>query len=367
MSINAGNSGDEDPFQIPQGKNIVNYFKTHGTDTTCLTFKNLKYYGSSPDAIAEYWNRAFNVENISKSRHIFNALYGWIAILFAGLIAYLIGGWRASVLTLLLLFLSPRFLGHSFNNTKDTPFAAGIMAAIYFMTLFFKQFPKVKIYTLLFLILFIAFANSVRIGGILLYAYFGLFGLIYLIMTYWQMRRSKNKMRLAPTMLSITSKMLLYGLSVAIISYFLGLLLWPYALQAPIKNPLEAFNEMSKFSISIRQLFESSLQWSDNLPWYYTPKYILMTIPIVILLGLILFFTFIWKDKKNYFYYFIIFFTFFFPVFWVVYSGAHVYHGWRHTLFAYPSMVVAAGLGFNSAIEWITQKIMKKEDIPQKL
>jgi len=359
MSKDAGNSGDEDAFQIPQGRNIVNYFKTGGEDSTCMTFENLKYYGSSPDVIAEYWNRAFKVEDISKTRHVFNALYGWIALLFAGLIAYLIGGWRAGVLTILLLFFSPRFLGHSFNNSKDIPFAAAVIAAIYFIVLFFKQFPKVKISTLIFLTLFIALSISIRVGGALLYAYFGLFGLVYLIAEYWQNRKKSWG--------SLFLRMLLYGSIVVIVSYFLGLLLWPYALQSPIKNVYTSFQEMSAFAVGIRQLFEGSIQWSDMLPWYYTPKLIFLTVPIAVIIGLLCFFILLWKDRKNYFNYFIIFFAFFFPVFWIVYTGANVYGGWRHSLFAYPPMVVAAGLGFNLAIEWVSQKVAKKNDNPEKL
>ena len=43
MSMDAGNSGDEDGFQIIQGRNVVNYFESDGADTTCFTFANLKY------------------------------------------------------------------------------------------------------------------------------------------------------------------------------------------------------------------------------------------------------------------------------------------------------------------------------------
>jgi tetratricopeptide (TPR) repeat protein len=368
MSKDAGNSGDEDGFQIPHGKNVVNYFKTSGVDTTCMTFENLKYYGSSPDILMEYWNQTFKIENISAIRHIFNAIYGWLALLFAGLIACLIGGWRAGVFTVLLLFFSPRFLGHSFNNPKDIPFAAAVMAAIYFMALFFKQFPKVKISTFIFLILFIAFSISIRIGGVLLYAYFGLFGVVYIVQEFKssrvqivESRRQKAESSYSLTFLRSSGlvRLFLYGLGIVIMSYFLGLLLWPYALQAPLKHPLEAFSEMSKFAIGIRQLFEGSLQWSDYLPWYYTPKFILMTIPVAVMVGLVLFFIFVWKDKKNYFNYFIIFFTFFFPIFWIVYTNANVYGGWRHSLFAYPPMVVAAGLGFNLVVDRLTQKTTK--------
>ena len=371
MSLDSGNSGDEDTYQIPQGRNIVNYFKTNGEDSSAITFFNLRYYGSSPDVIAEYWNQAFKVENINQTRHIFNALYGWIAILFAGLLAYLIGGWRAGVITIVLLFLSPRFIGHSFNNTKDTPFAAGVMAAVYFMALFFKQFPKVKIYTFFFLILFIAFSISARIGGVLLYGYFGLFGLAYLILNYYTNWQKSSKLKMSKQKSSRQKnsrpkiqdlkipRLFLYGLGIVITSYFLGLLLWPFALQSPINNSLEAFKEMSKFSISIRQVFEGSLYWSNLLPKYYTLKYIFMTVPIAVFVGLIPFFLFIWKDKKNYLYYFIVFFAFFFPVFWIYFSSAIVYHGWRHTLFTCAPMVVAAGLGFNALIEFLKNKYLK--------
>ena len=59
MSRDAGNSGDEDGFQVPQGKNVVNYFKTSGQDTTCLNYKDvMQYYGSSFDVIAEFINQA---------------------------------------------------------------------------------------------------------------------------------------------------------------------------------------------------------------------------------------------------------------------------------------------------------------------
>jgi hypothetical protein len=82
-----------------------------------------------------------------------------------------------------------------------------------------------------------------------------------------------------------------------------------------------------------------------------------MTIPVAVIVGLILFFILLWKDKKNYFYYFIIFFTFFFPISWIIYSNANVYGGWRHSLFAYPPMVVAAGLGFSMLADFIQLQI----------
>lgn len=362
MSRTTGNSGDEDGFQIPQGDHVVNYFKTSGQDTTCLHFRDvMQYYGSSFDVVTAYVAQVFHIDDINLLRHGCNAFLGWLAILMVGLIAYQLGGARAGVFALILIFLSPRFLGHSFNNPKDIPFAAGVIAAIYGMVLFFKQFPKVKWYTYLILVLSIAYAISIRIGGLILFGYFGLLGLMFTI-KMWKECRKANKLsnkkissndRFVPKFL----KMVAMAILICVVGYFLGLLLWPYALQSPIKNPLEAFGAMSKFATSIRQVFEGTMQWSDYLPWYYTPKYILMTIPIAVIVGLVLFFVFCWRKKEDRLWSFFIFFTFFFPVFWIVYTHANVYGGWRHAMFAYPPMVVAAGLGFEGLVKWVEAKV----------
>lgn len=370
MSMDAGNSGDEDTFQIIQGNYILDYFRSGGEDTNCLTFANLKYYGSSFDLITAFFNDTFGIDDIHVTRHLFNSFFGWIAILFVGLIAVFVGGWRAGFFSALLLFLSPRFLGHSFNNPKDIPFAAAVISAIFFMFLFFKQFPKVKWYTIVLLILSIAFSISIRIGGLILFGYFGLFGLVYLISTLREnklaLKESNSKLKNKKPSIwtgAVSSKnifrLLIYGVGICVVGYFLGLLLWPYALQDPIRNPMEAFAAMSKFEIAIRQNFEGALQWSDALPWYYTPKFILMTIPIAVIIGALIYpFMGGWR-KGNRMATFMIYFMFIFPVFWIVYTNANVYGGWRHSIFAYPPMVVAAGLGFDALIKWVNKKAIK--------
>jgi tetratricopeptide (TPR) repeat protein len=65
-----------------------------------------------------------------------------------------------------------------------------------------------------------------------------------------------------------------------------------------------------------------------------------------------------WK-KENRFTTFMLYFAFIFPIFWIAYSNANVYGGWRHALFTYPPMVVAAGLGFNALIDLVKNKYGK--------
>src|SRR6202012_1268131 len=43
--------------------------------------------------------------------------------------------------------------------------------------------------------------------------------------------------------------------------------------------------------------------------------------------------------------YFVIF-TGAFPIFYIIYSGANVYHAWRHVMFAFPSLAIASAGGW---------------------
>ena len=41
-------------------------------------------------------------------------------------------GWLAGLLALLMIFLTPSFLGHSLMNPKDIPFATGYIMSLFF-------------------------------------------------------------------------------------------------------------------------------------------------------------------------------------------------------------------------------------------
>lgn len=378
MSLDAGMSGDEG-YNVEQGRNVVNWFESNGADTTCFSYQNMKYYASSPDVITEYVNRKCGIENIHVTRHIFNAMTGWVAILSVGLIACMLGGFRAGVFAMLLLFLSPRFLGHTFNNPKDIPFAAAVIVGVYGMFLFFKQFPKVKWYTFVILILSIAFAISVRVGGLILMGYFGAFGFVYLVKILVERgiaRRTQTvsvkqqgkkpvkkvvaKQKFTPSFGKLFIRMLWMAALICVVAYFLGILLWPYALKGPVKNVIESYGAMAHFEQLIRQLFEGTFIYSDALPWYYLPKLIILTTPIAVFIGAVLYFFFGMFKKDSWFYAGCLWFAFLFPVAWIIYTDANVYCGWRHVLFCYPPLAALAGLGFSGLIGWLV-RILKAE------
>ncbi len=357
LSYDSGISGDEHTI-VGQAEKVYKYFETSGADTSA-TFSNkmdpMQLYGISFDVFTLVVNKMFNIEKTFELRHFFNGLTGWIAILFAGLFMSLIAGWRAGVLTMLFLFFSPRFLGHSFNNPKDIPFAMGYIFTIYFITKFVKELPKPGIWTSIMIALGIAVTNSLRIGGLILIPYLVMFAGL------WFLSNGPKKAFLGNKHLSILKKLIYYVVPISVVGYFLGLVLWPYGLLDPLHNPIDALGQMTKFSISLRQLFEGSIIWSDQIPWYYVPKYMSITIPIFILLGFVLFFVFFNKIRKtvNWLWLYIILFAFIFPIFWVIYQGSNLYGGWRHFNFTYIFLIIASVLGYEALYKTIQHKYVK--------
>lgn len=429
MSRSAGNSGDEDKFQIPQGRYVVDYFQSGGQDTTCMQDVvningldqnwNLKYYGCSFDVVTEWINRTLSIDDIARTRHICNSLLGWLIVFFGGLIAYRIAGWRAGVFAMLMLFFSPRLLGHTFNNPKDIPLAAGVVMSIYYMMMFFRQVtpmlitppaakgkkaaviaeyaelpfsekavriisiilivlalpllfktagfgftllivalfavamlikgtPRFNPLTLMMLAVSISLAVSNRIGGLIVVGYMGLWGLLWLI---------RNGRHVGGATIG---KTIATALAVCLAGFFAGLLLWPFALQDPVHNSIESFKLMSQFDVQLRQLFEGTMVMSNQLPWYYTPKFMLMTIPLAVMVGWVIYPFFGAFGKERRIESIMLYFCFLFPVFWIVYTGANVYGGWRHSLFTYPPMAITAALGFDALLAWVRRKSGKR-------
>ena len=363
MSRGAGMSGDEH-FHLDHARDVINFYRTFGQDTTAVTVTNhhgqinLHMFGQLPDNIAFLIYDPLGIDDIMRVRHYVSTIFGWIAMLFAALLAFRISGrWRAAIITLLVAFLSPYLLGHSFNNLKDPPFAAMLMMGVYYLLYFFQVFPKIPKKVFIMLAVSIGCAIAIRAPGILLIAYFGVFGFVYLVTQWWQSYR-KEKTLTPKEFTPIFKRLFIFGLSISTAGFLLGCLLWPYALVNPW-NVVEVFRNMSDWDVILRHVFQGNMIWSSDNPWYYLPLLIGLTVPIVTLAGFALY-PFIGGLKKGKrFSTFVLYFAAIFPVFWIVYTGANLYGGWRHVLFVYPPLIAAAGLGFDALIQTAKNKYLK--------
>jgi len=356
MSLDSSISGDEDRH-VEQAGYILNYFKTDGADTT---YMNTKYgplyaYNITFDVALKILTEKFNIESIYEFRHVANTLMGILAIIFTGLFAYLIGGWRLAFIASMLITLTPSFFGHSFNNPKDIPFAATFIMSMFYITRFVKEIPNPRLSSIFGIAIAIGLSLNVRIGGLLLFAYAGLFAALKYL-SYYGFKDLFNKKAIN----SISYAILGVAIS-AIIAYIMGVIFWPYGLEAPLKNPLAALDIMTNFSISLRQIFEGKFVWSDQVPWYYSIKYISITLPLLAIIGLVLWLILLPSYFKKYKIelLFIVAFALIFPIFYIIYKKSNVYGGWRHLLFVLPFIITAASIGLTALLDLSSKKTYK--------
>jgi hypothetical protein len=353
MSRNAGISCDE-LLHYHQSEAVYNFFASHGADQTALQtpVNNLKYYGQSFDNFTTILIKWFGIDDVFGFRHLMSSLVGWLTIIVTALLAIWLSGYRTGILVILLFAVSPTFIGHSQNNLKDIPFALGYILSVFFTLKILLSEKRVRFYEILLLILSISFTISIRAGGLMLIFY--MFFFFFLCLGYRIFSNSKIDW-------PETWKKLVIIILVAGASFFLSFVLWPFGLQAPVKNMFASLHFMSHFPATFREIFEGRTEWSDFMPWYYLLKYMTITIPLIVLAGTLVFVPFIKRivlNGKTLAWIFLAF-TIFFPILYVIIERPNIYSGWRQFLFIYPSVIVISAAGFSFLLDVVKNKYAK--------
>ncbi len=356
LSLNTSISGDED-IHLKYGDRIINFFTSFGEDKSYMDkVRGPDYaYNFTFDAVIELFIRLTGYDDPHQLRHIFNGGIGWLIALFSAFLAKRYFGWPAAIMAFIFLLISPRFLGHSFNNPKDIPFAFGYILGLYSIFRFCDALPKPTWKQAIEVGLAIGLCLNFRIGGLLLIPYFGLF-VMFRILSRRGMKAFNTKY------LQEYGHIFLKGLGACIIAYILMVIFWPFALEAPLSNPLKSLEIMSDFAIGIRQLFEGSNVTSTALPSNYIYKWMFMTIPMVVLVGLVILpFTFFrHRTKKRGFVLACLGFAVVFPIVYAIMGDSNVYGAWRHFIFVYPPLVILSATGYrylNKSLEQINPNL----------
>ncbi len=355
MALSSGINADE-KFQYSYADKLMNYYATMGKDTAALNVPDgiMHIYGGffelTTGAVSKVLGYTQNDAGYYHVRHVFSALLGWMAIVFAALLARRIAGWQAGLATLVLLLLSPRFIGESLMNPKDIPFAAGYAIALYFLVSILRSIENPKKMHLLGLAVGIGIALGTRAGGLLLFAYIGLFALVDL---YVRNRAGAS----APWMKYVKN----LGIP-ALGGYAMAILFWPWAMQNPLSAPYQALTKFTQYEIGIRVLFGGNNIMSDTVPATYPLTWIANTIPLTALLGCIGGLLLVYKLVRKYqpVPVLLVAFAAVFPLAYVMYKSSNLYDGWRHFTFVYPSIAILAGLFWNELLVlWNENKKIK--------
>jgi hypothetical protein len=340
LSGKAGITCDE-PLHYNQSSRVIDFFQSAGKDARAIqpSPTHLEFYGQSFDVLVTYFSIILKIDDIYRFRHLMSAIAGWLTIMVTALFAVWLKDHGAGIIVLLLFAISPVFMGHSLNNLKDVPFAFSYISATFLTVRLFFDDNTFRFSRIIFLILAIGLSISIRAGGLLLICYLFLF---YILSAIHKLKRDGG---INP---GIASREITILVFVSLSAYAVSILPWPFALANPVKNVLASLKLMTHFPDTFRQLFEGKTEWSDFMPWYYLPKSMVITIPVIVFAGLAA--SFFYSGRMNPpgrgIIMVIILFTILFPPVYAVIKGSNIYSSWRQFLFIYPAIVLLSALGF---------------------
>lgn len=328
------------------GANWVSWTLTLGKDDSALKTLDLHLYGAFFDGLSYLLGRLLPLSPYD-AQHAFVAVFGWLALLASYRLGSRLGGHRAGFLALLLLATVPAFYGHSFNNPKDIPFATCFLWAVDSLFAVMDRWPRPERRLLARLGLFIGLALAVRIGGLLLLGYLGVFWLAWVAFE-----------RVSPGAPSLGLKEPIRGaLRAALIAVAVAwpvmLAFWPYAQVAPLANPFRALGENARFNFNPLLLFDGRWIEAKEVPSSYVPVWLLNTAPEALLLatGLAVFSFLFVRDRAGHLRLSLLAFCALFPIGVAIALKSTLYDGARHFLFVWPMLAVFAAAGTSRLVE----------------
>ncbi len=347
---------------------VLAYYTSFGEDKRCLDIagtlpghevkttliQHLVNYGPFVNLSSAFAFKFLSPFGLYETRHLMVSVFACIGLLFTGLLAKRLGNWQTGVIAFLFILLTPTIFGHGMNNQKDIPFLAFYVASLYFIIKFLEEMPAPTKGTWVKLAISMGILMSIRVGGLLVFAYLLMFtGILFLWNVY-----KKNHAFDGKSIWLYFKKLL----KPTLLGYAVGVIFWPAALADPLKHPLNALKNFEKFSlVHIYEIFEGKKYYMKDFPWYYEPKSMLITIPLFVLAGLAiaLLLSAINYKKIKVWHIGILLFATAFPIFYVIYKKSALYSSWRHLLFIYPTVVVMAALGWQRLIHLINPKYLR--------
>ena len=290
-------------------------------------------------------------------RHRVNAVFGWVGILFTGLLASRLFGPWSGILALILLTTSPRYFAHSMNNPKDLPFAAMSVMVLYCLSRLSPRWPYLTVGTGAALAVALGLALGTRPGALLYFGYLPLL-LLGMLIVPWisavpradrgDVRRSLGTILRIPRVDWTAAAELVLRVSLVIIAgLLLGTVFWPWTQAEPLTRPFEALARAGAYDWDGLVLFDGRQYPPGRLPWSYLPTWFLITTPPVVLVGMVFSIAYVrgWGWPRL-----ALWSVALLPIVLIIVRGSPVYDGMRHVLFAYPPMVVLAASGWTALL-----------------
>jgi hypothetical protein len=346
-----GISNDEE-VQHRYGELIVNYYASGFRDSAVFNYKNLFLYGGLFDILAVGVAKLLPFDPFL-IRHFMSAAIGIAGIAAAWATARLVAGPRAGLIALIALAVCGPYFGGMFNHTKDVPFAAAMIGAVYFLLRAGRYLPAPRWGDVIGFGLMLGAATGLRAMGLLLLGYAGLLMLMSV----------PRPFRLSGSAVFISKSALRFAPAV-LIGYLIMIVSWPWAALSPL-NPLRAIFSFAHFHYEIRTVVAGEVYRMADVPWWYVPFYLLIKVPLVVYAGALCALAAsmlaaandgLSKLPRRHLETGFIAFIAIFPVLCESLAEGPAFTGMRHFLFVVPPLAVLAGIGFDAALNALSPR-----------
>jgi hypothetical protein len=343
----------DEELQRQYGLATVDYYLSGFKDPRYKEIFNLYLYGGMFDGLASVVGRLMPFP-IYDTRHLLNAIFGLIGLWGVWRLGQFIDGGAVGLLALILLIFTPMYYGHMFNNPKDIPFTTGIIWSIYFMARCTAAKPRPKLSLIIKLGVILGLTLGVRVGGVMVLAF-------WMVPVGWnalrRFSRRPDGTKIPPALMNLIRDEARIVLPVALMSYIVMLICWPWAQESPVMNPLRAIRAFSKFPQDVEVLLDGTIYKSTQLPWSYVPLYFGVQLPELVLLLLTAFVFLLPRISKRMNIpqretLLLILLMALVPVLYAVAHHPALYDAVRHFLFTVPLFCIMAALAARQIYVW---------------
>lgn len=325
-----GISWDEQ-FYLAYGKNYIDYFFKRPILAQKIDPLHGLSHGAFFDILYVFILRMFHADTNFAVLHLVKALVSSMTLIFVYLSIFVITKKRKIALAgAILMIFFPRWTGDMFDNHMDS--VATLLYAIeLYLALKILQLRANKYFKIHIIIFAIISAIAFSHRMILFFIPLILFSLLYL--------KEKNKTRMLKTFLVVFLPV--FSAIYILVTPSFGL----YGLSGFLKQIIYLF----RYQWHNTNLFDGAYILAKHLPWYYLPKWIVITTPLIILA-----FAFIGVigmigriNKAN----ILIILSLILPLAAVSILRPVIYDGWRLFLFLSVPLVIIASMGFETLLQ----------------
>lgn len=351
--LNRHTPSNDEWVQHHYGQLLWRFYTSGLTDTSFLTFSNLRLYGGFFDLIA-----AAGTDFLSWPwwpwRHLLTALFGLLALLGTVRLSRWVAGRKpgleplgraAATWAFLLLLLTGPFWGAIFTHTKDIPFAAAMVWGLYYTGRLTEHPERFKTRHLLLWGVATGIALGLRAAGLLLVFFLG----AALTWRSWQEAKKQAPVALALRQtlgaLVCQSVALLpaFAIAAAIMAFS-----WPWAVMGWANIP-DALRRFSHFTFAMYTWEEGERLLIDRISNWYLLRYLLIRLPEVVWLGIGAWLVLArLRDLQRVG---VVVAAVLFVLTYVTFTHPALYNGIRHFLFIVPWVIALSALGLARLVQ----------------